>query len=361
MPSPSNGTRSVPATFPELIAVEIIDSDSRAIGFSLRTSYYLCQCSLAAYGAPGDSAAMLGLGDSLRPFECENFRGFVAAQPGMAIVAFRGTVSVGNFLTDAEAALVRHGLFPGLVHYGFVRAVDAVYPAVRSLLSSFPRDWRIWVTGHSLGGAMASLVSHRLSADGYPVRAVYTYGSPRAGDRKFCEAYQLPNFRFVNDNDLVPHLPLRWCYQHVGELKLLTADGQLLEEESDWKQKRRELVKQAKTVQVAHRFDSDPPLKLTEFDWLEDHHMAGYLNGIAQLLPRVPRRKHPDFAGVEMNAVPLHYLDEPVQQNVPPPKMFQPPPSGQPALVVPHRVQPAPAVASWEPVAEPLIQSLRRE
>ena len=237
------------------------------------------------------------MGDSLRPFECDTFHGFVAAQPGMAIVAFRGTVSIGNFLTDAEAALVRHGLFPGLVHYGFCRAVDAVYPAVRSMLSSYPRDWRIWVTGHSLGGAMASLVSHRLASDGFPVRAVYTFGSPRAGDRKFRDAYRLPNYRFVNDNDLVPHLPLRWCYSHVGELKLLTPDGQLLEEESNWKQKHRELVKQAKTVQAAHRFDSDPPLKLTEFDWLADHHMAGYINGIARLLPRVPRRKHTGICG----------------------------------------------------------------
>ena len=188
----------------------------------------------------------------MRPFEHEAFHGFVAAQPGMAIVAFRGTVSVGNFLTDAEAALVHNGLFPGLVHYGFCRAVDAVYPTVRSLLSGFPRELRIWVTGHSLGGAMASLVAQRLAVDGYPVRAVYTYGSPRAGDRKFRDAYRLPNFRFVNDNDLVPHLPLRWCYRHVGDLKLLTADGQLLEEPHHWKHKKHQLVKHAKHVQRAH-------------------------------------------------------------------------------------------------------------
>ncbi len=279
----------------------------------------------------------------------------------MAIVAFRGTVSIGNFLTDAEAALVRHGLFPGLVHYGFCRAVDAVYPAVRSMLSSYPRDWRIWVTGHSLGGAMASLVSHRLASEGFPIRAVYTFGSPRAGDRKFRDAYRLPNYRFVNDNDLVPHLPLRWCYSHVGELKLLTPDGQLLEEESHWKQKHRELVKQAKTVQVAHRFDSDPPLKLTEFDWLADHHMAGYINGIARLLPRVPRRKLPEYAGLETDAVPSHYLDGPAQQAVPRPKMLQPPPNGQRAAQVPPRVPSIPAVAQDELAAAYLKRPQRRQ
>ena len=74
---------------------------------------------------------------------------------------------------------------------------------------------------------MATLVAHRLAAEGFPVRAVYTYGSPRPGDRNFRDAYRLPNYRFVNDNDLVPHLPLRWCYRHVGHLKLLTRDGQI--------------------------------------------------------------------------------------------------------------------------------------
>jgi hypothetical protein len=320
-------------------AVDIIDSDSQAIGFSLRTGYYLCQCSNAAYEEPGNWIEQLALGDTVRPFECESFHGFVAAQRRMAIVAFRGTVSVGNFLTDAEAALVHHGLFPGLVHYGFCQAVETVYPAVRTLLRAFPREMPIWVTGHSLGGAMASLVAHRLGEDGFPVRAVYTYGSPRAGDKKFCDAYRLPNYRFVNDNDLVPHLPLRWCYRHVGELKLLTNDGQLLEEESDWKRQQRALVKDAKQVQKAHRNEADPPLKIGEFDWLADHHLEGYLNGISLLLPRVPRRKHPDFAGTEMGGVPLHYLDEPpepiVQQPIiPRPKVAAPqlPPVPVPTL-----------------------------
>jgi len=312
--------------------VDIIDSDARAIGFSLRTGYYLCQCSLAAYGGDGNYAQSLGLGDSMRAFQCEAFHGFVAAQQNMVIVAFRGTVSIGNFLTDAEASLVRHGLFPGLVHYGFCRAAEAVYPAVRTLLSIFSRESRIWVTGHSLGGAMASLVAQRLAMDGYPIRAVYTFGSPRAGDRHFRDAYRLPNYRFVNDNDLVPHLPLRWCYRHVGQLKLLTRDGELLEEEHHWKRKKRQLIKHAKHVQRAHRTDSDPPLKLTEFDWLADHHLDGYLNGIARLLPRVPRRKQPEYAGLAMDAVPLHYLDEPAEQPVRRPKMLQGPRAPTPAI-----------------------------
>ncbi len=303
----------------------IIDSDSRAIGFSLRTGYYLAHCSLAAYGGAGDWPETLGLGDSIRNFQCGAFHGFVAVAGNVAIVAFRGTVSVGNALTDVETALVRHQLFPGMIHWGFARAVDSVYPAVRVLLTALDSRLPIWVTGHSLGGAMASLVSLRLARDGFPVRAVYTYGSPRPGDRHFRDAYHLPNYRFVNDNDLVPHLPFRWCYRHVGLLKLLTPDGDLLEQESDWKDKKRDLVKRAKYVQRAHRTVADPHLKLTEFDWLADHHLDGYLSGIARLLPRVPRRRQPEYAGIELDAAPLHYIDEPALETVRRPKILDAP------------------------------------
>ena len=91
----------------------------------------------------------------------------------MAIVAFRGTVSIGNALTDVETALIRHDIFPGMIHFGFARAADAVYPTVRVLVAALGRGLPIWVTGHSLGGAMASLVAHRLLTEGFPVRGLH--------------------------------------------------------------------------------------------------------------------------------------------------------------------------------------------
>ena len=208
------------------------------------------------------------------------------------------------------------------MHLGFAHAADAVYPTVRTLLTSLGRGLPILVTGHSLGGAMATLVAHRLAAEGFPVRAVYTYGSPRPGDRNFRDAYRVPNYRFVNDNDLVPHLPLRWCYRHVGHLKLLTRDGKLLEEASDWKNKKRQLDQACQARAAGPSHDEDPPLKLGEFDWLADHHLDGYLAGIARLLPRVPRRRHPEYAGLDLDAIPLHCIDEPAEPIVRRPKML---------------------------------------
>ena len=303
----------------------IIDSDSRAVGFSLRTGYYLCHCSLAAYGGAGNWPETLALGDSIRTFQCERI-------PWLRRRAEeRGDRRLSRHRVDRQRPDRRRDgpdpprHLPGPGPSRFAHAAEAVYPTVRVLLTALDRRLPIWVTGHSLGGAMATLVSHRLAVEGFPVRAVYTYGSPRPGDRNFRDAYRLPNYRFVNDNDLVPHCPCGGAIVMSGDLKLLTRDGRLLEEYGDWKDKKRELVKHAKHVQRAHRNDEDPPLKLGEFDWLADHHLDGYLAGIARLLPRVPRRRHPEYAGIELDAVPLHYLDEPAEPIVRRPKMLDHP------------------------------------
>ena len=173
---------------------------------------------------------------------------------------------------------------------------------------------------------MATLVAHRLAAEGFPVRAVYTYGSPRPGDRNFRDAYrraQLPlRERQRPGAALAPAVVLSSC----RALEAAHARRQIAGSRySDWKDKKRQLVKHAKHVQRAHRNDEDPPLKLGEFDWLADHHLGGYLDGIARLLPRVPRRRHPEYAGIELDAVPLHYIDEPAEPIVRRPKMLDAP------------------------------------
>jgi triacylglycerol lipase len=143
--------------------------------------------------------------------------------------------------------------YPGRVHSGFADAVEQVWPEVRRILGTPSHAKPLWVTGHSLGGAMATLASVRLTSEGYKVRAVYTYGSPRVGDRLFRDSYSLCNYRFVNDNDLVPHLPFRWCYKHVGKLRLLDNEGDLTEEQAVWVAKKRLLARKAKRIQHAHR------------------------------------------------------------------------------------------------------------
>jgi hypothetical protein len=79
----------------------------------------------------------------------------------------------------------------------------------------------ITVCGHSLGGALATLLGLDLAANTAPpfnTPVVYTFASPRTGDNSFVATYNhvVPNtFRIANRMDLVPKLPLPPLYDHV--------------------------------------------------------------------------------------------------------------------------------------------------
>jgi hypothetical protein len=117
----------------------------------------------------------------------------------------------------------------GKVHKGFYEALRAVWGhplgSGKELLPArlLGRGERaLWITGHSLGGAIAELcaaqawfVSHT------PVQGVYTFGQPRVGDETFArtvhEALGLRIFRLVNDSDIVPRVPFFGMgFRHYG-------------------------------------------------------------------------------------------------------------------------------------------------
>jgi triacylglycerol lipase len=91
------------------------------------------------------------------------------------------------------------------VHRGFSNA------ALTVLDDALPRleiEYPITVTGYSLGGAMAALLSKYLTINGYQVVEVVTFGQPKLTDAAGIAAFaDLPILRFVNRNDPVPHLP----------------------------------------------------------------------------------------------------------------------------------------------------------
>jgi len=122
----------------------------------------------------------------------ENTRAFIAiSKPQKEIVlSFRGTDNVFNAVTDLAGALFEDGKSsPIRIHVGFKTAVDSIYPKIisnlTSLLSSNP-DFKVVVTGHSLGGAMASVFAFRLKYRNLFKQTkveLYTYGCPRVGNK----------------------------------------------------------------------------------------------------------------------------------------------------------------------------------
>ena len=156
-------------------------------------------------GAPGIDACFYGKttdGDGILAF-----RGTLKPQLALESLAEVRAVT-DDWLQDTEAMPVQGTNLPGLVHTGFCNALDDLWPAIVSWnLGATPR---LYVTGHSKGGAVAHLAACRLATIGIPVTEVYSFAAPRAGTRAFVEAFNklIPAcWRFEYQDDLVPHLP----------------------------------------------------------------------------------------------------------------------------------------------------------
>ncbi|WP_417789243.1 lipase family protein [Terasakiella pusilla] len=91
------------------------------------------------------------------------------------------------------------------VHPGFWQAFEAVRPDIETTLSqSALKDLPLYITGHSLGGAIAIVATYVLASD--RIAACYTFGAPRVGNMEFGQSIKVPIYRFINANDIVPHL-----------------------------------------------------------------------------------------------------------------------------------------------------------
>lgn len=146
-----------------------------------------------------------------------------STQEQNVIVVVRGTIRhhLPHWIVDLNFIPQRHSR-TGLVHSGFYSEMLKVWPevdyAVRSRLKPHSK---IFITGHSMGGAVAMLLAEMLSYNGHRITDLITFGQPKTGSRKFCDHINsLADFRYhrvVNNVDLVPMLPPGWMgYVHCG-------------------------------------------------------------------------------------------------------------------------------------------------
>jgi triacylglycerol lipase len=164
----------------------------------------------------------------------------VMGNPDAVVVAFRGTEPdrLKDWMTDLDIQLVS-GPF-GQVHNGFLLALSHVWDELNACVGEFQDQGQsLWVTGHSLGAALATLAVARWRVADKPVHGLYNFGGPRVGDRAFERTFDQDfgarNFRFVNNADLVTRVPLRTMgFSHAGTLIYFDSKGRLIADPGIW-------------------------------------------------------------------------------------------------------------------------------
>ena len=129
------------------------------------------------------------------------------------IVAFRGTESKAlDWINTLIAIPIPFHYGKGSVHTGFMASVESIKGKIigklKELVNNNNFKGSIYVTGHSKGGAMATLAGIIIAKElpGMKIQ-ILTFGSPRVGDKIFSDNYSLELFRYESFLDFIPHLP----------------------------------------------------------------------------------------------------------------------------------------------------------
>ena len=129
---------------------------------------------------------------------------------GVLVVAFRGSITVQDWLRDfffAPIAVRKHPQL-GRCHAGFLDAAESILDAVLQELARSSAALPVFVTGHSLSGALAVGVGALLKLAGRLPAAIVTFGAPRFGMAAFVACLKdVPVRQYVRGNDPVPLVP----------------------------------------------------------------------------------------------------------------------------------------------------------
>lgn len=139
--------------------------------------------------------------------------GFIIQSENHIIIAFRGTSSTTDWISDAIA---RQGKYKCVkeacrTHVGISDIYYSARGQILSTLSGMSKEKDLIITGHSLGGALAALCAVDVAVNSkFSSPILYTYGAPRVGDPIFSKIFSNTvgqSYRVSNRFDVVTHLP----------------------------------------------------------------------------------------------------------------------------------------------------------
>jgi hypothetical protein len=218
-------------------------SNSKPIQYNIPCDFQLVQ---TLYG--NDLATDIDPVKDVVPF------GFIAKSPDPAndfVVAIRGTSSIWEWIQDARYNRVTCPCANGAgesedgftdVYESLVVAADGNGPRVVEVLKAIltpVSSATLAITGHSLGGALATLLALEVTESGaFATPEVITFASPTVGDPQFARTYdtEVPNtWRIANVIDVVPKMPpTSWGYDHVEQLFQVNSFGQVRLDPACW-------------------------------------------------------------------------------------------------------------------------------
>ena len=268
--------------------------------YSRPNAYWLGTAARLCYHDPATiQAAVAAWGlTEFQSFDKLETQAYIAGNEKVLILAFRGTTALLDWITDANVDLV--GGPAGRVHEGFAMALAFVWLDIWNYIKEKRNGRALWVTGHSLGAALATLAVAKLRLErDEAVNGLYTFGAPRAGDLEFARVFDVDfapyTFRYVNDQDIVARVPLRLMqYSHVGTFRWFDEHG-VQQDQADWwdivTNRIREPIDQLiprllpVTDALVERFQARLPRRLRpKIEAIEDHSMDQYLTNLEKAL-----------------------------------------------------------------------------
>lgn len=210
---------------PSLTTIEASDVSFKEL------EYYALR-SKAAYGSPDEIRRSFPNTTRVARVDSVDVQYFIEtdAKQKTQTIAIRGTANKKNIWQDAAVLLVKDSYLGIRLHRGFRDDTLKVYEDLKSHLN---KDYDIRVTGHSLGGAIALILTNYLYREGYKMQRLVTFGQPKVTDDKSDHQYRQANpdykkiTRVVRSEDPIPMVPpagLIVRYGHVGP-ELILRDG----------------------------------------------------------------------------------------------------------------------------------------
>ena len=196
-------------------------------------------------------------------FDIDNAQAYLLKNnDGIHVLSFRGTevTEPSDILADLKAG---KNIEPvgGKIHVGFKGEINKLWPTIQKSVANINS---LYVTGHSLGAAMATIAAGRMQSK---VLALVTFGSPRVGNKQYVNSLTVTHYRVQNNCDDVTKVPFKLMgFAHHGTHKYLNYYG-AFRTLTPWQQVKDMVRSRAKAYTKGQKF-------LGAYDHMMDNYIA---------------------------------------------------------------------------------------